>query len=129
MGNRYLKQHLLARPHNSVTEAVRISEEFCEAGNLSDTKITAVDTDTPTTENEMMKILKQMQELMTQQLKVLTQILKPPKAPDARKLNAVKGCYHCGGPHLKRNCPEIAKKTASKAKSTSLEGNSMGPAQ
>jgi len=125
MDNKALQRHMLALRPANVAEAVQAAEEFATVGGnerAGRSQAMHVGDEGVTT------ALAALTEAVQTQSALLTQLVmnaastgvagspvtsKPSKP--ARKL----ACYQCGGPHLKRQCPQLV----------SHSGNGQGPAQ
>ena len=130
LGDRDLKRMLLVRPPKDIKEAVQLSEDFLQAGEVKTLKLTAIGevegelTDKPTEKvpeitsvlAETLATMKSMMELQAATLSALSQQrLQPPQ--EKKQL----ACYHCSGPHLKKNCPGLKH-------SSQQSGKEHGPA-
>jgi hypothetical protein len=122
-----LQHHLLARPHESIAQAVEICNEFAqiEAGRTSVSNVYTVEEGTENKEptkskeqTETQAMLSAMFDLIKNQTQVMSELVKQKTEP--KKLE----CFICKGPHLRRNCP--LKPTPS---STTSSGNEKSPAQ
>jgi hypothetical protein len=121
VNHRGLQHHLLARPHENMSEAVEICNEFAqiESGKTSVAGISTEEEESgPKETSDTQLMLSTLQELIKNQTQVLSELVKQQNTP--RKLE----CYDCKGPHLRKNCP--LKKTPS---STTSSGNDNSPAQ
>jgi hypothetical protein len=118
VNNKSLQHHLLARPHESIAEAIIICNEFTQVES-GRTTIATIDTPEPKRDNSttVQDMLTTLQELVTSHTKVLNELVQKP--PVTRKLE----CFECGGPHLKRNCPNL------KSQAPQQSGNANSPAQ
>lgn len=117
VGHRQLRQHLLARPHNSIAEAVTISNEFMHIeGPANRPTLAQVDAEdyqptvaqtTPalTPEAEVAMLLKDLLKRQDRMLEIMyDKMRRPPPPAPPRKYGP---CYHCQGDHVKRNCPQL----------------------
>ena len=82
LNHQSLQQHLLARPHDTILEAVRICEEYLqiEDTNPNKTRLAVVDTKEEE-KNAIQQTLHEMKELMVSQQQLITSLLtnKPAK--------------------------------------------------
>ena len=126
INHKALQQHLLARPQTTMAETVKMAEELLQLDN-SKSSISVLEADKE--EDSVGKLTKVMQQLVQSQHQLIQQ-LTPKTGPtkDTRQ-----GCYRCGGPHFKRNCPLLTDKTEQKPKEVKTEtaksGNAQGPTQ
>jgi hypothetical protein len=108
----------------TISEAVAICNEYTQIEG-GKTSIAAIETPEPraesSTTSQLETILATMQELMKNQTKALTEMVK--SQPQSRKLE----CFECKGPHLKRNCPLLKKQAQEPTNQAS--GNEVSPAQ
>ena len=109
-------------------------EEYLQIGGDSKpTKLTAVETDQlekSATESKAAKEVPDLAMMLSQTVATMKQLMEG----QAAALAAIQGmaqpakerrpvsCFNCGGPHLKRSCPTLAKNPG-------LSGNENGPAQ
>ena len=131
IGDRDLRRMLLVRPPKDMKEAIQLSEDFLQAGESKSQKVTTLveveekPEGKPTEKApevtsvlaETLATMKQVLELQTATLSVLSQQRQQP--PQEKKPLT---CYHCEGPHLKKNCPKL-KNTPQQS------GKEYGPAQ
>lgn len=102
-----LQHQLMARPHHTITEAVRIAEEYTQIEGATPT-ITALDGPGITGPSELQTLVTTVQELVKSQADLLlqmAQMARPTQTQYATKPRPRGPCFTCGGPHLKRHCP------------------------
>ena len=103
-----LRQHLLARPHRSIAEAVTIANEFMTIEGPAPTLASLeaqperITPDKPPTSelSVLIKLLVDQQTLLAEWLKSVRNTPAPP--PDRRR----GPCFICSGEHWKRECPQ-----------------------
>jgi hypothetical protein len=99
-----LQQHLLARPHDTLPESIKICDEFSQLETTTKTPVSHIDTTEtvpppdPTT-SHLQVLLTAIQELTQSQAKLMASLAQNNKPK--QKIE----CFVCKGPHLKRNCP------------------------
>jgi hypothetical protein len=117
------QHHLLARPHDTIVEAITICNEYSQIEG-GKTSIAAIETPEPTrdtTTTQLQSMLSAMQELIHNQSKALAELAK--NQSQKKKIE----CFECKGPHLKRNCPLLKKQ--SQESNLQISGNEVSPAQ
>ena len=128
--SRPVQEHLLAiRPAN-LREATRATEDFLAIHTAGPRPrahtVEQMVEQTTTPQADETAGLMMMAEAIKNQTAILQQIIlklssTPQPQPAAPQPAQPRGCYDCGGPHLRRNCPQ---------KSTNQQsGNGRGPAQ
>jgi hypothetical protein len=105
VNHRALQHHLLARPHTSISEAVNICNEFTQ---IEGGKTTVASLDSPepredSVSTQIQTMFTALQDFMASQTKAITDLAQGQRAKKEIK------CFECGGPHLKRNCPQLPK--------------------
>lgn len=101
LNHRTLQQHLLARPHDTLLEAVEIAEEFLNLEGPR-TTITTLQSDPSTSPNsevsEVQALVEIVQELLKTQQELLQQIKTQTKARTIPKTTSKPPgpCYGCG---------------------------------
>ena len=104
-----LRQHLLARPHDTLAEAVAISDDYMRIEDTKARLAAATGGVEPT--GDMSSIQEQLN-MMKQMIVELAQN-RPPTTQSYQQRQVKPGpCYHCRGDHLKRNCPHLPPRTA-----------------
>jgi hypothetical protein len=131
LNHRSLQQHLLARPHDSMAEAVEICNEFMqvEGSRPSIANIDAEEDQQPKTSNsniELQLLLSTVKDMMQAQSQLLKELAQNSSTPASQPKQPIK-CFNCGGPHLRRNCPKL--KAPESNSSTNQSENSDRPAQ
>ena len=109
-------------------------EEYLQiGGDNKPTKLTAVETDQlekSATESKVAKEVPDLALMLSQTVATMRQLMEgqaatlvaiQSMAQPAKERKPV-ACFNCGGPHLKRSCPTLAKNPG-------LSGNENGPAQ
>ena len=130
LDSRDLRRLLVVKPPGNIQEAIQIAEDFLQVGGENKPhKVTAL--------GEVTKLEEQVEQpsevaaLLTQTLATMQQMpelqtvtlgeLKNSRQQVAKVKKAL-ACYNCGGPHLKKSCPQLAG-------SAQPSGNEAGPAQ
>ena len=118
-----LRHHLLAKPHNTLAEAVTICEDYLRV-NDTEARLAAATSDTEPTTNKEISALQDQMETMKRMLLELAQArqLPPPPPPppptqsyayqDRQRQIKQGPCFHCRGEHFKRNCPYLPPRSA-----------------
>ena len=114
-----LRHHLLAKPHNTLAEAVAICEDYVRV-NDTKARLAAATSETEPTTSKEISVLQGQMEAMKRMIVELTQARQPPPplptqsyAYQEKTRQAKPGpCFHCRGEHLKRNCPYLPPRTA-----------------
>ena len=129
--NKELRRLLLVRPPSNMQDAIQLIEDFLQVGGESKTsKVTAV-TEVATEDKKMEPQAPEVTTILAQTLAALKQVMELQTATLGvlrdSKVSATKErkpvvCYECGGPHIKKNCPQL-EKTSQKS------GNGVGPTQ
>ena len=103
--HRGLRQHLLARPHDSIAEAVAIANEFMR---IEGPTPTLASLETPSQETTPPSELTTLVKLMAEQQALLVELLQQTKtAPIQAKKKGP--CFICSGEHWKRECPHAGR--------------------
>ena len=145
VGLRSLRQHLLARPHDSLAEAIAISNEFMSLEGPRPTlnqTVTEEDNSTAQALREVTILLHKMmhtqsqltEELMRNSCKPNSPPEQPPTSGYTHRTTPTKPgpCFQCGGDHWKRNCPLLARSNPNSQPTSSANqqpGNCQGLAQ
>jgi ElaB/YqjD/DUF883 family membrane-anchored ribosome-binding protein len=130
LNHRTLQQHLLARPHDTMAEAVQICNEFMQVEGSKPTiaNIDAEEGEQPETSRastEIQLLLSTVKELMQSQSQLLKDLAQSQSKQDSTPRRKVE-CFNCGGPHLRRNCPKLKAQNTDTVKQSE---NSDSPAQ
>lgn len=134
-----VQQHLLARPPQTMSEAIRTTEEFQRLSGVEHS-LKVIDTPASVTETSpaIHGLLKNMQGMIQAQTELINKIIQAPNrvvsegyAPSTNPRRPLGPCYGCGGPHLRRSCP-VGTGSRVEDQITSAPptaGNAGGPAQ
>jgi hypothetical protein len=133
LNHKTLQQHLLARPHQTMAEAVRIAEEFLQIEGIKPSLAILEAEEEPVAKNpkiapELQVMMEALQGLIQNQNQLMSQLVKTqntssiPKKPRGP-------CFDCGGPYLKIFCPQKPKEVKPTPVTTSIPGNEASPAQ
>ena len=122
VGLKSLRQHLLARPHDSLAEAIAISNEFMSLEGPRPTlnqTVTEEDNSTAQALREVTILLHKMmhsqsqltEELMRNSYRPNPPLEQPSTPSYTRRTTPTKPgpCFQCGGDHWKRNCPLLVR--------------------
>ena len=122
VGLKSLRQHLLARPHDSLAEAIAISNEFMSLEGPRPTlnqTVTEEDNSTAQALREVTILLHKMmhsqsqltEELMRNSYRPNPPLEQPSTPSYTRTTTPTKPgpCFQCGGDHWKRNCPLLVR--------------------
>lgn len=107
-----LQQHLLGRPHQTISEAARIAEEFLYLETRRPS-IQQVDEGATTLRSQPIPVIKEllglMKNLIDNQNRVMEQMAQKPHTPyrPQKQQRQPTGCCNCGGPHFKPTCPKL----------------------
>ena len=134
LGDRDLKRMLLIRPPGDMKEAIQLSEDFLQTGECKSSKVTALvevenepegkqeEKKTPEITAVLAETLATMKHVLELQSATLSALCQSKQQPPQEK--KILACYHCGGSHLKRNCPQLRN-----TNTTQQSGKGQGPAQ
>jgi hypothetical protein len=125
--NKALRLHLLATKHTSLASTIKEIEDFKAAGG-SDSRMSAsarVAQVEGETEDPLVALSKAV-ERQTAMFAILMERLVERTAtgnPPADRVRRPMACFGCGGPHMKRDCPQTTDNT------TGSQGNGGRPAR
>ena len=126
LGDVALRQYLLVIRPRTLAEAVSATESFARVGRQPASQFkdapariapmeAASGASSPNRTDELLETIKGM---LAQQSERIAALEKQNTSKNARPSNngsSVKGCWSCGGPHLKRNCPKLQEAQSGRA--------------
>jgi hypothetical protein len=110
LNHKSLQQHLLARPHETLAEAVRICNEFSliEGSNTTHkTSVANINAEEEPGSKQLDVLTTAIQELARNQAQLVASLAQTQTPPTPAPVKRSLECYICKGPHLKRNCPSL----------------------
>ena len=117
-----LRLHLMAKPHDTLTEAVRISNDFVRA-HESKSSLAAITEDnsasnpisdyqtTGTIQDQINALKQTIQELIRNMPHQPDRQREAPNNQQRQRTTKPGPCYYCKGEHWKRNCPHLAQRS------------------
>ena len=118
VGLKSLRQHLLARPHDSLAEAIAISNEFMSLEGPRPTLNQTVTEEDNSTAQALREVTILLHKMMHSQSQLTEELMRnsyrpnpPLEQPSTRRTTPTKPgpCFQCGGDHWKRNCPLLVR--------------------
>ena len=122
-----VKSHMLAVNPQTIRDAARAADEYFAIHSSAPRAMPVEDVGPPSL-SPLEQGVAALSEAIQQQMMLLQQLVERMNQASPQPVpQKTVACYNCGGPHLKRRCPQL--RASNNQAPSSPSGNATGPAQ